>query len=346
MKPQMAALLASALLSSAAWLEAQSYTVTDLGVLAGDQMSTAQGLNDQGQAVGSSSNENGEFSVATLFSGGQAVSLGTLGDSDDTIAEAINGSGQITGYSYDTVSQISNTFLYSGGRLVDISDASLFPGGSDGTGINGAGQICGYGWPANSTNTHAFLYSGGTTVDLGTLGGAESVAEAIDSAGQVVGQSQAADGATHAFLYSNGRMQDLGIPSGDNASSAIAVSQSGLILGELGVGAVIRVGIYKNGAWSDVGAGATPTGVNNSGQIVGWTVIPGIYTGPKAQRRHAQDIGVVLVNGTFTNLNTLIPSGSGFTIIMADEINDSGQILCDASTPDDETHAVLLTPNK
>ncbi len=344
MKPQLAALIVVALSSSAAWLEAQSYTVTDLGVLAGDQMSTAQGLNDQGQAAGSSSNENGEFSVATLFSAGQAVSLGTLGPSDDTIAEAINNSGQITGYSYDTNTDISNTFLYSGGKLVDISNVSLFPGGSDGTGINGAGQICGYGWPANSTNTHAFLFSGGTTVDLGTLGGDESVAEAIDGAGEVVGQSAAADGTTHAFLYSGGKMHDLGIPSGDNASSAIAVSESGLILGELGVGAGIDVGIYKDGEWTDVGTGMQPTSINNAGQIVGWSVIPGVYSGPKAKRRHAQEIGVVSVNGTFTNLNTLIPSGSGLTIIMAEAINNSGLILCDATTPDDETHAVLLTP--
>ncbi len=345
MKPQKAALFVIALFSSAAWSEAQSYKVTDLGVLAGDQMSTAQGLNDQGQAAGSSANENGEFSVATLFSGGQAVSLGTLGPSDDTIAESINDSGQITGYSYDTNAEISNTFIYTGGKLVDISDASLFPGGSDGTGINGSGQICGYGWPANSTNTHAFLYSGGTTVDLGTLGGAESVAESIDSAGQVVGQSAAADGSTHAFLYSNGKMQDLGIPAGDNASSAIAVSENGLILGELGVGSGIDVGVYKNGAWTDVGNGATPTDINNSGQIVGSSVIPGIYSGPKAQRKHAQDIGVILVNGTFTNLNTMIPAGSGYTIIMAEAINNAGQILCDATTSTDETHAVLLTPN-
>jgi probable HAF family extracellular repeat protein len=345
MKPQMAAVLAFALFSSAAWSGAQSYTVTDLGVLAGDQMSTAQGLNDLGQAVGSSSNEDGEFSVATLFSGGKAVSLGTLGPSDDTIAEAINDSGQATGYSYDTSTEISNTFLYSGGRLVDISDASLFPGGSDGTGINGAGQVCGYGWPANSTNTHAFLYSGGATVDLGTLGGAESVAEAIDSAGQVVGQSQAADGSTHGFLYSSGKMQDLGIPAGDNASSAIAVSENGLILGELGVGSGIDVGVYKNGAWTDVGTNAVPTAINDSGQIVGWWVIPGIYSGPKSQRRHAQDIGVILVNGSVVNLNTLIPPGSGFTIIMAEAINNSGQILCDATNAVDETHAVLLTPN-
>jgi probable HAF family extracellular repeat protein len=345
MKPHTIRLLVLALIAGPTWVHAQTYNVTDLGVLPGDQMSTAQGLNDLGQAVGTSSNENGEFGVATLFKGGTAVSLGTLGPSDDTLAAAINDSGQVTGYSYDTVAGISNTFLYSGGRLVDINNASLFPGGSDGTGINSSGQVCGYGWPANSTNTHAFLYSGTRTTDLGTLvGGDESVAEAIDNAGQVVGQSTAADTMTHAFLYSNGRMQDLGIPSGDNASTAIAVSSNGIILGELGVGTSVDVAIYKNGVWTDLGPGPFPAGINSSGQIVGWSTIPGIYSGPKAKRRHAQEIGVVSVNGTFVNLNTLIPANSGFAVIMATAINDSGQILCDATTPSDETHAVLLSP--
>jgi len=344
MKSHNDKLYALALISCTAWAQSPTYTVTDLGVLAGDQMSTAQGLNDQGQAVGTSANENGEFGIATLFSGGQAKSLGTLGPSDDTLAEAINESGQITGYSYDTDNEISNVFLYTGGTLVDINNASLFPGGSDGTGINNSGQVCGYGWPANNTNTHAFLYTGGTMTDLGTLGGDESVAEAIDNSGQVVGQSAAADGSTHAFLYANGRMQDLGIPAGYNSSSAIAVSANGLILGELGVSGGVDVAIYSNGTWTDIGSDVQPTAINNSRQVVGWITIPGIYGGPKSQRRHAQDVGVVLVNGTFTNLNTLITPNSGYTIINAEAINDSGQILCDATTPSDETHAVLLTP--
>jgi probable HAF family extracellular repeat protein/YD repeat-containing protein len=115
MKIHTGRLLVLALISGSTWAQAQTYTITDLGVLAGDQMSTAQGLNDQGQAVGTSANENGEFGVATLFTGGQAVSLGTLGPADDTLAASINDSGQVTGYSYDTVDEISNTFLYSGG---------------------------------------------------------------------------------------------------------------------------------------------------------------------------------------------------------------------------------------
>jgi hypothetical protein len=43
------------------------------------------------------------------------------------------------------------------------------------------------------------------------------------------------------------------------------------------------------------------------------------------------------------NLNTLIPSGSGFTLTDAVGINDSGQILCDATDASGNEHAVLLS---
>src|SRR5206468_1431193 len=38
--------------------------------------------------------------------------------------------------------------------------------------------------------------------DMGTLGGASSIATAINNYGQVTGQSTAANGQTHAFFYS------------------------------------------------------------------------------------------------------------------------------------------------
>jgi probable HAF family extracellular repeat protein len=62
---------------------------------------------------------------------------------------------------------------------------------------------------------HAFLHTGGGLQDLGTLGGRNSFAKAINSAGQVVGKSGHAGGLTHAFLY-NGSMQNLNqlVPAG------------------------------------------------------------------------------------------------------------------------------------
>ena len=46
--------------------------------------------------------------------------------------------------------------------------------------------------------------------DLGTLGGTNSSAFAINDSGQVVGQASTSDGAQHAFLYQNEKMIDLG----------------------------------------------------------------------------------------------------------------------------------------
>jgi hypothetical protein len=82
---------------------AQSYTITDLGALQGtklgnDSTSSPYGLNNLGEAVGTSSNPSA--AIATLFSNGTATSLGFLdaqvGD-DVSIANAINDTGDIAG---------------------------------------------------------------------------------------------------------------------------------------------------------------------------------------------------------------------------------------------------------
>ncbi len=97
------------------------------------------------------------------------------------------------------------------------------------TGINGNGQVVGQAQLANG-GTHAFLYGGGAMQDLGTLGGT-SWATAINSSGEVVGTSYLADGTTqHAFLYSGGVMKDLGTLGGTN-SFATGINASGQAVG-------------------------------------------------------------------------------------------------------------------
>ena len=80
----------------------------------------------------------------------------------------------------------------------------------------------------------------GTSIDhpngdpLGTLGGASTVAGALNNANQVVGWSQTSTGARHAFLYSNGAMQDLNllIPTSANVHliDAVGIDGSGRIV--------------------------------------------------------------------------------------------------------------------
>src|SRR3712207_5277036 len=58
----------------------QTYTITDLGTLSGDNMSIARGINNSGQVVGTSSVIYGSpgNGRAFLYSNGEMINLGTL----------------------------------------------------------------------------------------------------------------------------------------------------------------------------------------------------------------------------------------------------------------------------
>jgi hypothetical protein len=50
-------------------------------------------------------------------------------------------------------------------------------------------------------------------------------------------------------------------------------------------------------------------------------------------------------NGTFQDLNNLIPSGSGFTLDNATAINDNGQIVATGRNSVGQEHTFLLSPS-
>ena len=54
------------------------------------------------------------------------------------------------------------------------------------------------------------LWQNGTPTDLGTFGGPNAVATALNNLSHVVGYSMTSTYAQHGFLWSNGTMTDLG----------------------------------------------------------------------------------------------------------------------------------------
>ena len=70
--------------------------------------------------------------------------------------------------------------------------------------------------------------------DLGTLGGSESEAAAVNLYGEVAGTSVTATGERHAFRFRNGQMLDLGTLHGGLFSEAAAISDSGEVVGDSG----------------------------------------------------------------------------------------------------------------
>ena len=69
--------------------------------------------------------------------------------------------------------------------------------------------------------------------DIGTLGGTESRANAINQVGRVVGTSTTASGEPHAFAWKDGKFQDLG--DHDTRSGEATAINNGRIAGFFGI---------------------------------------------------------------------------------------------------------------
>jgi probable HAF family extracellular repeat protein len=67
--------------------------------------------------------------------------------------------------------------------------------------------------------------------DIGTLGGPQASASAVNASGQIVGFAQTTSDADQGFLYSGGKMTDLGLNVFPNA-----INDSGVIVGTGGPG--------------------------------------------------------------------------------------------------------------
>ena len=128
------------------------------------------------------------------------------------------------------------------------------------------------------------------------------------------------------MLWQNGTVTTLGTLGSLKVTDLTGINDSGQIVGwgETSTGATHGF-LDSNGTVTDLGV-FLPNGLNDNGVIIGTELNGGafIYSG-----------------GTVQDLNNLIPANSGYQLGGAVAINDNGQI--DATTTGG--HAVLLTPN-
>ena len=330
------------------------YEIIDLGTLGGDS-ATAYAINESGQVVGAAdTGGKNPASHATLFSGtGRSnKDLGTLGGTA-SYATAISSDGRIVGMA-DNSDNSPSTCLY-GKTTNENVDLGLLPGASGGhadeevfasvNGVNADGIIVGSSPSAPSFVIHATIFTGNTNIDLGTLpGGANMIsgAYAINDRGEIVGGANTITsindtifGVSHAAMFDgSGGVTDLGIVGG--ASYAAAISKSGeYIVGGDGYHHAALFGSNNIDLGTLGGASSYTTGVNDSGQIVGYS-----YTAD-GQITHGFLYTAV---GGMADLAAMVDTSLGYTITRAVGINNLGQIAANATDKKGKNRAVLLIP--
>ena len=328
-------LLCTTLLLSAAAATAPAattYTIVNLGTLAGDLGAQAYAINNAGQITGASFTASGlrpflwQSGIMTQIPGvsegysrginsaGQVVGRDSLnnraffwdGTSTTTVttgfsavANDINDSGQIVGF--DDVGG------YSWQSGVRTTLAPFVSGGqSSGFGINNSGQITGNSHGAGSPptrNTLPMLWAGTATTTPTNLGfgtpspnpGSTGRGNEVNASGQVAGITPILGG-FRAFRYDGTTYTTLGTLGGD-FSEAYSMNAAGVL-----VGTSTLSGFSNNRAFLDAGTG-------------------------------------------MIDLNTVLSNGAGWILNEAWDINDSGWIV-GAGRFNGSLAAFLLMPDE
>ena len=352
------------------------YQVTDLGTLGNDNLSCAMSINNKGWTViqdasmvpGQQDNAGGTILKArdAIVINGSQIDLRTLGGQNSWMNWGeINDRGQIVGYSETAVLDPNGEDICTFGThltcrpfLWQDFHMSALPtlGGNNGqaSAINNRGQIVGFAedgtvdssCPANKTNNRTqlpVLWEKGKAKSLPTGNDPGGNALWINDKGQIVGFTGPCGATNHAVVWDNDNVNTL--PDNGTGAEAFGNNDRGQIVGFVGSpdGGIPNGALWQNDTLTNLGIlpgdfGGIASGINDKGQVVGSNF------DSQFNWAHA----FIWQNNVMTDLNALFPANSNLFAVMANKINERGQISGMAivrSGPDEgKIHAFIATP--
>lgn len=372
MKPTLTLITASTLLAALAIAQPGNlhYNVTDLGVVPGGTFSYAGVISNSGQIAGYSSPADGTWR-AVLWLNGQLKNIGATGlGGQNSEAFGINLFGQASGEAQTMIKD---------------------PNGED---------FCGFkalGLPSSGTTCLPFVWQNGVMTALPTLGGPNGSADAINDLGEITGyvENLTKDPSCPSpqiyqfkpVVWKDRKIHELPTYPDDQEGYALGINDLGQAVGASGPcapfnpNAQVYFTLVHPLLWQSDGSvtdlptlggsgnvfGNSACAINNLGQVVGQSDLPGDTTGHGVLWREGKaiDLGVfpgdyaslafnindegqvigTSIDGSFNlravlwqhpepgnpgvpvDLNTLIPAGSGLQLQLAEGFNDFGQIV-------------------
>ncbi len=344
------------------------YRIVPLGTLGGNN-SFALDVNNHRQVSGNSSVTAGSSNPlqAYLWQNGEFVPLGVLpgtGTNNFSRGYAVNDDSVVVGESDNNT---SFAFVYENGVMSGLLRLAgdNFRGVSND--INNSGVIVGSSSNGTASRPTIWTFDGVTYVaaDLGTIRGTPTStgrAWAINDAGDVVGLSHNIDGTSQATLWSGGTITNLtSLGDGLRFSQAFGLNGTGLVVGSSSTGQTVGqligttsgTGITRAFVWHD-GHMHELLPVNfyapgNTGTTTNYHSVAmdvndaGIVVGNSQRIAGSAERATIWFDETALDLNSLIPTGSGWTLRSAEGINQSGDIVGSGSFGG-FTRAFLLVP--
>ena len=355
------------------------YTIQDLGVFGANPSAPGGPLvvTDSGWISGAAAMGAAEHAV--LYHRGQTIDVGTPGLGGNSMGYGVNESGVTAGVAESTAADLATTEDFCGFQFLGLS--------------------------FSPTPCVPFVWRNGQMVPLPTLGGVNGAATEINSSGMVGGYAETTASDPNCptpqkyqfkpVVWSNGRVQAL--PTGNAADGLVtAVNDRGDAAGSSGDCAPLNpilllylnpthALLWRNGEAIDLGNlggefNHLPHGMNNLGQVVGESDLPGDQTAHAflaSPGTKMQDLGVVgddyysfgfgindageIVglsanadfsviraflrrNGTLVDLNSLVSGSNSLYLLTACYINSNGEITGIALDSAGQEHAYLATP--